>query len=921
MATIPSFEKTLLELQRSLGISGLSKKNKDKLIQLDKPLKAHFEAIENLIHEIFNALGMDTQAQSDAVMNILELANCNSIIEHNTWTFEADIRQVVWHIAGNIYAPHLGRRIAFWTMHERLDKGMSGGKFWYLPISNEKTGHNQLIMPITQVIDWLLDLLGKSFSDDSLNLGGGEGLNGAAKVAKIDSESITRALFEWHKGSTLPKVDTIERYFSEGSKLDFKGAFTLDNKLNNEQQFQNALLFVKKKNLGVDALKHEIPLIQTDRLREILGETASDDEKATFVEYINERFSPPSLHTIRQRLLIARACQDGYQRLGQLLNGKEFNKYCADPGKNKVLQLILIYQHAYNLTIDAKNNCNSEDEENIWYEDQLTYFEKEGIYLSTIESRSETRMISLAEDLTNRFLKLKPGDPLEDLILYDEKQVNSMMLRDVLRIKNKHEDYKSAKYIINKFQTHSPWRILNEVDSYNAVCMIANNPAPSIRIRDAVFSRMRELAHNPKERMIAILLELRQILDIQDHKLRKKDDQEHVIKLLNEADKNSSCSLFKAPILQYKAKHLLSLNEFEKAHEFFKEARENCKTNSFGKLRGEISRNAFALFTAHQLNGFHLPNCEPYYRDMLAYGGFEGMVSDTSVVLDMKFEDIAYKVSEYFWTKLYHPYSGINYEPPPEEKQCKHIFDGTHELIINGNKEELKRWLKNNSRFRNIRLKGVRGDTILMMWIKLLYTNESENILQQLSSILTSDQQHELDSLRSFLSNMRTFICMIIDNWRKIVDLSDFKSQTPLIMAANQGDFETLSALLNASANTSNKDFMGRTALHAASTARSLECVEALLLHNNSDITAQTHEGNTALHLAVRSGHPGIVRKLLEYDTDHKDIQNNNNLTPIDLAQELLRDPETMKAHRQYMASHNRKTGSINEYKEIVSAL
>lgn len=62
-------------------------------------------------------------ADADAIHNMLEWANFNKRVELNTWTFNADRRHILWHLSSHSYAPALGRRLAFWALHERLDKG------------------------------------------------------------------------------------------------------------------------------------------------------------------------------------------------------------------------------------------------------------------------------------------------------------------------------------------------------------------------------------------------------------------------------------------------------------------------------------------------------------------------------------------------------------------------------------------------------------------------------------------------------------------------------------------------------------------------------------------------------------------------------------------------------------------------------
>lgn len=128
MATIPTFEELLLEVHQSLGLK-FDQKDKSKLPRLEKSLANHLACVKGLLEDLFLAFGLDAAARADAMDNILEWANFDKAVELNTWTFSADRHQIVWQLAGHSYAPALGRRLAFWTLQERLDSGMPGGRF------------------------------------------------------------------------------------------------------------------------------------------------------------------------------------------------------------------------------------------------------------------------------------------------------------------------------------------------------------------------------------------------------------------------------------------------------------------------------------------------------------------------------------------------------------------------------------------------------------------------------------------------------------------------------------------------------------------------------------------------------------------------------------------------------------------------
>ena len=319
MSVFPSSEGIMLEMHQSLGGQGYQTKKKNKFATGQASFAAHTAMGQEILESIFSALDMDPRAQIDALDNYMEFGNAYKFIELNTWTFSADQQQVLWALLGHFFVPVLGRRVGFWSLKQPLDKGMPGGRFWYLPELHEIDGESRLYLPVAQVIDWLLDLLGlplEEFADQR------------SEITDGAHDSLRRSLYNWRK-TTLIQTDTIQKYFSDDQNLAFAGAFILDSNRTPSEQFADALDFVKRKNLTAHKLRFEIPMTQEDRLETILDGRADEDEQAAFVRCLAERYAVPSMHVIRQRLLLARAVQDGYVRLLGFLC-PSVDKECAD---------------------------------------------------------------------------------------------------------------------------------------------------------------------------------------------------------------------------------------------------------------------------------------------------------------------------------------------------------------------------------------------------------------------------------------------------------------------------------------------------------------------------------------------------------------------------------------------------------------
>lgn len=829
MATIPTFEELLLEVHQSLGLK-FEQKDKKKLPRLEKPLADHVSRVKSLLDGIFAAVGLDARAQADAMHNVLEWANFDKSVELKTWTFNADRRQILWHLFGYSYAPALGRRLAFWTLEGQLDKGMPGGRFWYLPAERLHDGGRQLVMPVAQVVDWLRDLLGAPMEEARLGLGGEAA---RARQQLIDDArgetdvyaSMARELEYWRNG-VLPHVSTIEKYFPDDARLTFKGALRPSTELPLLERLQRAIDFVNSKNLDADLLRDEIPMTEPGRLEAILAHRASDDDSQRFTELVEERWSVPSTATVRSRLLVARMFQDGYRRLGSFLLGTSFDESCADPQRNKLLQLIALFQTAFNQTIRAFRETADPREQDALFDSYLAPWDKEGVFLAIAPSRHSVGALELSELLTRSFAKLSPDSPLQDLVGDDEASAKAIATRECLRLAARDEQRAAIRSCVDSLTSGSPFRKLRQQTNYLVMSQVAQSFALPPKIREMACVRASELAETHSERVGAIVLQLHSLFH-RPRSDRPKDMQKRVEQLLALADASPAFGEWEAVLLQYKAKHHLAINEFELARKLFDAALAACHERNYGPIRGEIARDAFAVVVERPPVGFSLGNYEGYLRNMLSFGA---LFPDDEGNLPT-LEDTACEVSEYFWECLYAPYPGVGAEEPLARRHTEAIIGTeTMDFVLHADWDGLEAWMGRNAELRDKRLRNVRGETVLTIWLGGLYRFRTQK-----SQLFELNSKYSLEEVTPVVNNLalnlREAIYRLVKRWPKLVNLADFKKQTPLLIAARHGDAEMVDALLEAGANADWRDWRGDSAMDLAAASGVLASVEVLRLH------------------------------------------------------------------------------------------
>lgn len=895
MAAIPNFETILLEIRKSLGLKNRYSTDKnDDFRDHGLSLATHRAMMAAELDAVFEALEMDPAARRDVSFNMLSWVNFNQALAQNIWTCQASPQQVVWHMSAYSYAPALGRLVANWNLGKAFDAGMPGGEFWFLPMLDES--RTRVSLPVQHVLAWLMDLLGLPMDEIKKDLGG-------ERAKRADAhDSMERSLYHWKAGKALD-TKSIEKYFPDDAALRFDGTFELAAGLTDAERFGAALAFVAQKGLDAEKLRAQIPMTQPGRLEAILAGTATEDEQQIFVDRLATRYARPAMQIVRQRLRAARMMQDGYERLVEFLcPGVEAT--CPDPYRNKVLQLLELFKAVFNLTIEAHKHGANVQEENEWFEAQIPPLDSATLFLSILPSRFDTAYQELGGFLTRRFAELEPDAPLADLVPVAAEDLPRIVEYRLQQLVSDQVKDRQVEQLLDRIRRSSAWRILQSVDDYWVVSQVAQTVSLSPKARAVATQRMRELAPTPWHAIGAVFIDLHMAFDTEGHD-RPKDLEQHVESLLAEAEASPAREVYASVLLQYRAKHHLARNDFEGAKKFFRDALDAGAGQQFGPSRGEIAHDLLAVEVA---NSRLVPgNHEKPYRHMLVNGMIEGD--------EPSLENVAARAAEYFWDTLYQPYPSYPIERPMAAEQAQKIIGETMGLIERADWEGLRVWLKRNAgNFRKKLLRNVRGDSLLMIWLKMLHTAEDE--LPKLAVRVPAELQGEVAKMRAHLVKRRQAIYLLIDNWPEQANLQDFKGQTPLMLAADRGDLPMVKVLLEAGADLNIQDYLGRTALHSAVTGASPDCVSAILARGPDLTRVSTAEGNSALHTAVRMGYPATV-KLLKIP-ELVEQTNYADLTPGQMMADILGD---LPGWRDVMQKKRRKTGTDADYQACAAEL
>lgn len=338
------------------------------------------EKYRDHINLIFQKLDLDRQ-NNELVSIFVDLITLYEPIykKLNLTKFISTQKKMNWVILKRLVIPYLAKRLSSldYDYSLRIDKGVSGGRFWYLP---DITDYPNIKMPMEYIMNWWLDLYGKGL--DSL-------CNELDKNNPSDSENKAfeskNTIKQWFRKS-IPDRASIEEYCS--IPIIYNGCFepNVNDTLNT--QFQKALTFIlDMKKLSIDELKHEIPFNSlVDKV--FNDEPISKNEKKEFIKFIAERWERPTKEKLINVFIIARASQSIYKSLLEYFLFEDSN----DIEENKLLQLIYLYCHIYNENLQRHLH-------KVYKYDEVDYLKTNYEYLDVFNSHFLEIVTTVSNDI------------------------------------------------------------------------------------------------------------------------------------------------------------------------------------------------------------------------------------------------------------------------------------------------------------------------------------------------------------------------------------------------------------------------------------------------------------------------------------------------------------------------------------------
>jgi hypothetical protein len=624
MAAVPTFETLLIEIRKSFGLS--LTKERSKFVHVKSSEGVHKRLFNELKDDLVKHLGLSENDAFAFESQVKDWSATSLKLNQSLWSGRSSQKQLLWLLATHIYIPSLAKLAAFWQREDIMDKGMPANLFWYLP--EEING--ELHLPITQVWNWLEDLIFDPSNTLEDQVFGAENEESKSKRLGITRESFKRTLSNWKKTTGKESVKLIEDYFSQDLVISFEGTFKHNENESLNENFERAVKLVKAKGYTSKTLYPELQLENEEVVDQILQCVCSDDLKRRFLGLIATRFSEPSNQTIIRFFSMAQAFQNAYVRFGRIIEGKGFDATNNDPNINRLVQLIAIFKFIYNSTYKVSLDVNPDGRKELFNSEERA-FDKEipdeyrvTLFQAVCGKGRNDGVSNAINDLNSLISELEPSTIL-DVLDFAENSTSKFQIS--LDYKSETQKYSknisSFKVYRNKYSINESIEKIMEEESISLLISIGCEGYFNQSVRQAAFYRLDEMALSPKRRLEQYIAQLAVILNNELKLDRPQNSESLVTGILKKAKSIDGYHAVESDFIHFEAKHELSKGNVCAAEQLFKKALDLPDKMSVGSNRGEIARDLFALRAFNKTNGYSLNNQETLYRDMKYFGGFD----------------------------------------------------------------------------------------------------------------------------------------------------------------------------------------------------------------------------------------------------------------------------------------------------------
>jgi len=403
------FDLNKLEIKQTL--------QKRRFFTKDETKKTYDEVLQNLLKEIhyFNVHPILKQI-------LYEFLDDYDYVQRELYTtFGSNLeKKYDWLLLKYFVVPYFAYLLAyhFSKYDSRIDKGLPGGEFWYLP----KTGEKKILFPLNMLLKWWIDLYGTTNEDFywAIPLESSEQKTSSENIS-ADMDQRRNLLKSWHDKFVIPDMSSIHKYVNE--QLDYRGLFIRDTHEPLEKQFEDAYHFVNdKKQLTLDDLKREFP--NPDNLLDRLEDNLSSSEQEKFISYIQERWKEPTPKQLTSLLTFIRIIQSVYKDLSKYF---ESDMDSTDISQNKIMQLCGLFSNLHNYALEFFYSDSEEDLNKYAF---FTPYLKSFFYCSFSQNKKEL-LDSIISTIATEVGQDNFQFSVDEILLYsqDKEQINQEIMQ------------------------------------------------------------------------------------------------------------------------------------------------------------------------------------------------------------------------------------------------------------------------------------------------------------------------------------------------------------------------------------------------------------------------------------------------------------------------------------------------------------